>query len=104
VSRLFGTLDGERGVFALTGLEPVSPQSQDGLPILSGNGNMLAGRLDSAVQIHGRTVAGASLWLDGRGIDRGRLGVGYIYTQGEGLERAWRFSGRDGIVRGWDRE
>jgi hypothetical protein len=104
VSRLFGSIDMPQGLFVLTGLAPVAPEFQDGFPILSGNGNTLSGRLDRAVEIHGRTVGGALLWLDGRGIDRNRLGVGYIYTPGYGLERVWRFSGRDGGIRGWDRE
>jgi hypothetical protein len=103
-TRLFGSIDAERGLFALIGLAAVLPDFEGGLPILSGNGNTLSGRLNRAVDIHGRSVDAASLWLDGRGIDRGRPGEGYIYTSGEGLERVWRFGGRDGIVRGWDRE
>ncbi|HKP94135.1 MAG TPA: hypothetical protein VJ385_00120 [Fibrobacteria bacterium] len=104
VSRLYGRIDGESALFALTGLKAVSPRFEGGLPILSGDGNTLSGRLTGSVEIHGRSVAAPGIWLDGRGIARKRQGLGFLYTPEGGLERAWRFGGSDGTVKGWDRE
>ncbi|GEM_PF-2185430 len=102
-SRLFGRIDGSQGVFALTGLGPVTPQIVEGIPVLTGGGNTLAGRLTGDLVIQGRSVTHPALFLDGRAIATGRQGQGFLYTPTGGLERSWRFGGRSGSVTGWDR-
>lgn len=108
-SRLLGNIDGRKALFALTDLAPIAPAYQFGLPMLGGTGGsgvdarILAGRLEPSFVIHGRIVAAPSLYLDGRGIELGRQGIGFLYTPDGGLERSWRFGGRSGSVGGWDR-
>ncbi|MDB5049650.1 MAG: hypothetical protein JWO30_2721 [Fibrobacteres bacterium] len=103
-SRLFGKINGAPGIFPLTGLKPIAPEFRNGLPILTGNGNTLAGRLETSVDVHGRSVAAPRVWLDGRGIGgQSKQGLGFLYTPESGLEKAWRFNGSDGSVKGWDR-
>jgi hypothetical protein len=106
VSRLFGKIDENRGLFALIGLEAVSPAflgGVDGIPVLTGGGNTLSGRLVVNLEIAGRAVVRPAVFLDGRAIDSGKQGQGSLYTPEGGLERTWRFGGRTGSVAGWDR-
>ena len=103
VSRLFGNVGVSRGVFALIGLETVSPAFSDGIPVLRGGGNTLSGRLVESMEIAGRQVAGPAVFVDGRAIDLGKQGQGFLYTPEGGLERTWRFGGRNDFVAGWDR-
>ena len=103
VSRLFGKIDEKRGLFSLIGLGTVSPAFVDGIPVLTGGGNTLSGRLVLNMEIAGRQVSRPALFLDGRAIDSGKLGQGSLYTPEGGLERTWRFGGRTGSVAGWDR-
>ena len=103
VSRLFGKIDEKRGLLPLNALEDVSPAFLDGIPVLTGGGNTLAGRLVENMEIAGRQVVRPAVFLDGRAIDFGKSGQGSLYTPDGGLERAWRFGGRTGSVAGWDR-
>jgi hypothetical protein len=103
-SRLFGRIDGTAGVLPLTGLKPVRPEFRFGIPILETGADMLSGRLEGEFPMAGRRVSGPWLLLDGRSIPIGRPGLGFLYTPDGGLERAWRFGGRDSIVKGWDRK
>ena len=102
-SRLFGNIGVSRGVFALIGLETVSPAITDGVPVLRSGGNTLSGRLVESLEIAGRQVAGPAVFLDGRAIDSGKQGQGFLYTPEGGLERTWRFGGKKDFVAGWDR-
>jgi len=104
VSRLFGTIDLRLAPFAVANLPAVQPAFQDGIPVLAGGSNVLAGRMADTVTVHGRALAGAGLMLDGRGLDRGLRGIGFIHTASGGVEKAWRFGGRSVQVTGWDRE
>jgi len=102
-SRLFGNIDGRAALFALAGLPWISPAFVFGLPALDGSDKVLAGRLPQVLSIQGREVQMPSLFLDGRGIYLGLQGIGFLYTPDGGLERSWRFGGRSGMVRGWER-
>ncbi|MDB5102396.1 MAG: hypothetical protein JWP91_85 [Fibrobacteres bacterium] len=105
-SRLYGRLDGHQGLFPLIGLKTVSPDSRNGIPLLTGSeggGNTLSGRLDGDLVILGRTVRAPAVFLDGRPILVNRQGQGFLYTSQEGLEMAWRFGGSIGTVKGWDK-
>jgi hypothetical protein len=102
-SRLFGKIDGARSLFPVLGLELVSPRIEDGLPVLDAGKNILAGRLEGNPVGWGKDLVSPGLLLDGRGIESGQAGMGFLHTREGGLERAWRFGGRDGTTTGWNR-
>ena len=103
VSCLFGKIDAKRGLLPLVDLKPVSPAFVDGIPVMTGGGNTLSGRLVGSMQIAGRQVDHPAVFLDIRAINSGKSGQGSLYTPEGGLERSWRFGGRKDSVTGWDR-
>lgn len=103
ISRLFGKIDKIRGLLPLGALEPVAPAFLDGIPVLTGGGNTLSGRLVGNMEIAGRQVDHPAVFLDGRAINSWKSGQGSLYTPEGGLERTWRFGGRTDSVSGWDK-
>src|SRR5690606_16501209 len=103
VSRLFGAVDGRLATFALRGLSAVAPDYQQGLPVLPAGESVLAGSLPDPSEILGRMLAAPRLMLEARNISA-RPGTGFVHTPGGGLEAAWRFGARSGLVTGWVRE
>lgn len=101
-SRLFGSIGPRLPLFAVAGLRTITATLQDGLPVLSGGGNILAGRLEGDLVGWGDALVSPGLLLDGRGIGSGSQGRGYLFTLEAGLELAWRFGGRSGAITGWD--
>ena len=102
-SRLFGDIGGRRALFAVAGLRIVRVAFQDGLPVLDGGGSVLAGRLDGDLVGWDKVLASPGILLDGRGIESGGSGMGFLYTREGGLDRAWRFGGRSKAIIGWNR-
>lgn len=102
-SRLFGKIDGTRTLFPISGLQTLSPRLENGLPVLDSDGNILAGRLDGYLVGWGKVLASPGFLLDGREMGTTSTGLGFLHTREGGLERAWRFGGRDGSTIGWDR-
>lgn len=106
-SRLFGSIGARLPLFAVAGLARITATVQDGLPVLTGGGNILAGRLEGDLVGWGNALVAPGLLVDGRGIMSGAQGRGYLFTPGTGLELAWRFGGRSGAPNtfsGWDRQ
>jgi hypothetical protein len=101
-SRLFGALEGTRSLFAVSGLQPVTAPLDHGLPVLAG-GTRLSGLLQATLEGWGRTLTSPGLLLDNSGAALNLPGFGFLHTTDGGLERAWRFGGRSGAVKGWNR-
>jgi hypothetical protein len=102
-SNLFGVIEGRRSLFAVAGLRVVAVAIEGGLPVLDGGESILAGRLDGDLAGWGGVLASPGFLLDGRGIETGGTGIGFLHTPGGGLERVWRFGGRSRAITGWYR-
>ncbi len=102
-SILFGDIEGRRSLFAVAGLRVVAVEIENGLPVLGGGIDILAGRMDGDLAGWGEVLASPGFLLDGRSIGSGGMGKGLLFTTDGGLERVWYFGGRSKTINGWNR-
>jgi hypothetical protein len=104
-SRLFGKIGARTALFALTGLGPVQPGVQNGLPALAGNAPALGGQWEGEHAVGIRILASPALKLVGKNaLLQGSRDAGYLYTAAGGLEAEWTSASDGASADGWIRE